>query len=402
MKVRQFIFQGVLGIIALAAIVYLTLRLLQRAKPDFAEIRAARNQVAMSDDDELWIAIAWQTEDYNRTFLDGIEKAVELVNESGGIIGKTLRYQVYGGESHSAARAIATNPRYLAVIGHETSSMAIPSAITYQSGGVLFLAPFATHPDLTTYEFEFVVRTVPSDIDMVRAICTEISSLGMTNAAVVNVRNHYGISLSRMFEDLAVDYGIGICYKGAYGARDFDFRELAYHMKQTPFDCIVVADALPRAGHVILQLREQQIRKPIFGGDGLDSPLLWDITGNASSNIYVASSYHTPPGDTLEARIEHAATDLDRTLSQAFGDVVPDTYAASGFEAVMLYREAVEQTGIAIPLVVSSTFRFEGPWNGLGGSFYFDPSGNVKGRSNVMKKVVNQRFVKVHMEGDVE
>lgn len=398
MKKRQVFFQALFLAVALVVLVFVGVQLVQRAKPRFPVLRERRNAIAASKDADIWIAIAWQTEDYNRTFLDGVRRAVELINTEGGIRGRTLRYRVYNGDSHAVARAITTNPRYLAVIGHETSSMAIPASITYQAGGILFMSPFATHPDLTAYKFEFVVRTVPSDVDMVRAIVAELVSEGITNVAMLHVRNHYGLSLARIFEDVAVDHGIRITYQRAYGPRQFDFRELAYHMRQNPFDAVVLADALPRAAHVILQLREQQIAQPIFGGDGLDSPLLWEIAGVRAENTYVASSYHTPLGDTLDERLANAASDLDRALLRAFGDNVPDAYAASGFEAVMIYRQAVEETGIAIPIVVSSTLRFEGPWMGLNGLFRFDPDGNAIERTAILKKVSGGRFVKVGQE----
>lgn len=396
MSRKQIIIKALWMTVGITLLLWGAFRIFQQSPPDFETLHAERFAVGRANKGDIWIAIAWEVDEYNKTFLDGVRTAINKINSEGGILGRKLRYHVFGGNAHSAAREIIADPRFLAVIGHETSGMAIPASITYQSGGILFIAPFATHPDLTAGGADLVIRSVPDDADMVRSIANEIAAQNMTNAAVVSVRNHYGMSLARLFNEAAIENGIQITYIGSYNSNQFDFRELAYQIKQHPFDCIVLADALPRAAYLIMQLREQHINVPVFGGDGLDSSLLWEIAGRGAENTYVASSYATPAGDSFEDRLNGAASEMDKSMLEAFGpSSLPDTYAASGYEAVMLYHQAVEATGIAIPIVVASTLKYAGPWQALNGLMTFDESGNVRGKPVMLKVVRDGRFDKI-------
>ncbi len=391
---KSIIWHSIILAVSLLLLVYAGLRGFQQAGSNLETLYRLRHDASKARDAEIWLAVAWEITDDNKTFLDGVRLAVDQINAGGGILGRPLRCRVFNGEAHAIAREIIADTRFMAVIGHETSAVAVPVSLTYQQGGILFIAPFATHPDLTAHRFSLTLRSVPNDADMVRTLAETIAAKGLTNAVVVNVRDRYGSSLAMLFDGLAYDHGIQISYVESYSPNQIDFRRLAYQIKQHPFDCVVVADYLPKAAHVILQMREQHIKVPFFGADGLDSPQLFDIAGKAAENTYVASSYQVPPGATHEERLTNATSALERRMLEAFGkDRLPDSYAASGYEAVMLYYQAVETAKIAIPIVVASTLKYEGPWQGLSGMITFDEYGNVHDRPVTMKVVRNGRFV---------
>jgi branched-chain amino acid transport system substrate-binding protein len=374
---------------------YILFRMLQSGVPNFEKLQKQRNAVAVGAWSDIRIAVAWEVQDYNKTYLDGIKLAVDHLNASGGIkqwdadgkeFHRQIRYKVYTDDPHTAARKIVKDPRFMAVIGHETSGMAIPASITYQDGGLLFIAPTATHPELTLHDFDLVFRPAPDDAEMIRGIVDQARVMGISNAAVLSARNTYGLSLARLFEDVSGDENMTITFNTSYSETCKDFRQLAYQMKEKSFGCVILADTVPRAATVIMQLREQHINVPILGADGLDDVTqLRDIARDASEGTYVASSYVAPSGTNLAQRLAGATTEMERLFLTVCDskNMIPDAYAA------------VEVSHTTVPLVVASTLKYEGPWQGLMGAMKFDERGNVVGKKVTMKVVKNGQFQKV-------
>lgn len=81
----------------------------------------------------------------DRDELDGMELAASLVNDRGGLLGRTLRVVPAedGGQLHGARRAaleLAADPRVLAVVGHGDSGLAQGLDSLYEASDLLLLA----------------------------------------------------------------------------------------------------------------------------------------------------------------------------------------------------------------------------------------------------------------------
>ena len=372
-------------------------RYFSASQPDFSRLSVERNAYAEKGEGDIRLAIVWDAYEYNKGFLQGVELAVKEVNDAGGLLGRKLVYDVYP-DSPSTPRKVAQNIEYAAVIGHETSDKAKPASIAYSYSQLLYFAPTATHPDLTRSDFPLVIRTVPDDRGMVGALVDEMVRASVTNVAIVGVRNDYGISMSILLEELCGNTDITTFNAGTYSEGQRDFRRLTYRLKENPLDAIFLADTLPRAGTVITQLREQNLHVPVLGGDGLDSaPDLWEGAPDGAANkVYLASVYEPPAGATHEEVISRARSQAEKVFLQGYlsdYDDSPGIYSIAGYDAVKLYVQAVNRTKTTVPLLVSSTLKYEGPWLTVSGECSFTEIGDVVGRQLIIKEMRDGRFI---------
>jgi branched-chain amino acid transport system substrate-binding protein len=70
----------------------------------------------------------------------------------------------------------------------------------------------------------------------------------------------------------------------------------------------------------------------------------------------------------------------------------PDLRAAQGYEAVRLLAQAIERGGSADPVLVATTLRSGGTYEGLSGPVEFDESGAIKGKSIFIKQMQRGLF----------
>lgn len=398
---RDFL-RAVLTVVITVCAVYILARVVQAWQPGFDALKAERLHHAQSEKGPVMIAIAWIPSDYNRGFLQGVETAVTMLNRSGGILGRPVKTKLFSGPDARTARAIAASTKYSVVIGHETSGGAIPASVTYNRCGILYIAPFATHPNLTIHGFNLVLRSVPDDREMVLTLAAQGALQGVKKLAVLSVRSAYGQSLRTRVEQYAEENGIQVSFSTSYAESKADFRALAYELKGHNVDAIFIADSVPRAAYLIRQLREQSINVPVLGTDGLDDcKTLWSVAGSGSAGTYVISVYD-PPG-TYEGARSAESTYEERFIRDYKGryKMLPDVWAASGFDAVMLYAQGAQKSKTTDPLVICSMLKYGGPSEGLTGPYSFDKDGNAVGKKLLMKMMVTGEFRLFKQEGEL-
>ncbi|MFI3120765.1 MAG: ABC transporter substrate-binding protein, partial [Methylococcaceae bacterium] len=145
----------------------------------YEEIKNQRTQIAADskDGDPIVIGIAWRAADSD-LFIAGVKLAVKEINQKGGVLNSPLHIIINDTESAfndaalspgarqevvlKIANSFAANPYLTAVIGHSSSSIAVPASVVYQNNGILFLAPSATNAKLTGHNFDYIFRTIPT------------------------------------------------------------------------------------------------------------------------------------------------------------------------------------------------------------------------------------------------
>ncbi|MCI5157052.1 MAG: amino acid ABC transporter substrate-binding protein, partial [Candidatus Electrothrix sp. AUS1_2] len=136
---------------------------------------AQRAERAAEAKGDLFIGIV-QTSLPSNFFLEGVNLAINEINQQGGLLGRKLVPVIYddhqgdAAEAERIARTIAKNKDITAVIGHRVSSAAIPASIFYEQAGILFISYGATDPALTQYSTHYTFRNIPTNNDYGRAI----------------------------------------------------------------------------------------------------------------------------------------------------------------------------------------------------------------------------------------
>lgn len=345
-------------------------------------------------------------------FFEGVSLAVEQINRGGGVLGRKIRIVAEddGGsiaEGKRIAKKLVQNPDVVAVIGHLFSSVAIPVSIIYEKYGVVFISPWATDPNLTLYAREFTFHTVPNDDEISRQMAESVQGFGKKNVAIIYERSDAAKRLVDLFQARADEKGITTRATRSYFAGQTDFRGILAELKKTyietntpdtAVELLFVVGGLPEAGLLIKQARDmglnltkltpgrssEQIPIPIIGTDGLDNLEFLTIAGEAAENVIIPTVFNP----ALPTKLTQ---EFVSQFTNTYG-IGPDTGAALGYDAMLLFAEAVRKSDAIVPQVISTTLRFLGKWDSVTGGYTLTSNGDIVDKTLFFKQVRNGRF----------
>lgn len=138
---------------------------------------------------------------------NGVDLAIYLLNDAGGILGRPVRglHKDSGSDPEIAvesARSLVEQNRIEVIMGPLSSSatLAVAREVTAPNS-VLQISPSSTSPELTTLEDgDFLFRTTAQDSDQGRVLA-QLAREDYETAGVLYVDNHYGLGLSNIFKE---------------------------------------------------------------------------------------------------------------------------------------------------------------------------------------------------------
>jgi ABC-type branched-subunit amino acid transport system substrate-binding protein len=390
----RWIAEVVSGVIILSLVLYVSVLRSSYYQPYYEE----RSKVGANwRKNGFTVAVVWPPHQ-DKSFVHGFKVALdELDEEKGPLSGKIhAKYYEEGWDSTgrtgaAIAQKVVRDRNVVAVLGHEFSASAIPASLTYEMHGILFLTPKSTEPRLTTHNFLYTFRLTPNDHEIAAAMVEFAKRKGWNKIGVFYARSPAGESLAPQITAQTVNKGVEVDFLRSYLARDEDweeqdFRPMIAEIRKDQFNAVMIADQLPRAAKLVMDLRKMGMDKPIIANDKLDSGLLWDIAHQAANNVYVAST--VDPSATTPRFQE-----FRQRFRKRWGED-PGYGASQGYEALMLLAEAGRDSDSADPLVVATTLRAY-TWKGLFGDYEFSQNGDIEGRRITIKELKDGQFTTV-------
>ena len=335
------------------------------------------------------IGVAWPMASNNSLFKEGVDLAVDELNQKGGVNGHKLDIIMSDDEGSvdkgmSVAQTFAENKDMVAVIGHRNSSVSIPASRIYEDAGKLMLSPASTAPELTQQGYKFVFRNIPSDDEITRQLAIYAAQAGHKRMVIYYSDDSYGRGLANSFEDHANKEGIYIVDRVSYYGKLSDLERLQQKWKALDFDGIFVAQAMPGGAEFIADAGKVGITVPFIGGNAMDSPMLNNIAGKYAEGTVIGTIFN--PNDP---RPEVAT--FVKKFQQKYNQM-PTSYSAQGYDAVKLLAAAIEQANSTDPSLIAEQLHKFKDWPGVAGYHTFNDSGDDVGKLVVKKVLHNGQF----------
>ncbi|MCP4112974.1 MAG: ABC transporter substrate-binding protein [Desulfobacteraceae bacterium] len=383
-------------------LVFLTVLSCNTSSP--SEKRAKQASEARGD---IVVGIVYSST-YSNFFLEGVTMAADEINQKGGISGRKIKTIVYDDKNDSdigkkIAKKLAANDDVVAVVGHGNSDVAISASVIYEKEGIVFMSYGAKDPDLTRYSKGFTLRNIPDYNIFGQEIAKYVHSANFKKITVFYERSPVHRAFTEIFKKQADKLGIKITASRSYFKGEDEFKNVIYELKKkSEFDSVFITGSLPDVAVLIRQLREMNVDVPIIGGDSLDSPDLWATAGKAAENIVVPTVFYP------RYPSKHTREFMKRFKSKY--SLVPDTWAAQGYDALSALALAIEKNnGSAVPTDISNTIKFIAKEKEAGarvaGPYDFSPQGNIVGKEIFFKVMKEGEFVfpdqKMEYESDL-
>jgi branched-chain amino acid transport system substrate-binding protein len=310
----------------------------------------------------VFMSLTGDTANFGISSTNGIKMAADEVNTAGGINGKQIELLVQDDRSDASEAAtivtkFVTQDQVHAILGEVASSRSIAAAPIAQNAHIPMLTPSSTNPEVTK-KGDYIFRSCFIDPVQGAAIAQfGAKTLGAKRAALmVDRKQDYSTGLEKVIRDVFTRLGGQIVLTQSYQSGDQDFNAQITDIKGANPEIIFLPGYYGDVGLFAKQARDKGVTIPILGGDGWDSPSLYQIGGAALNGCYFSNHYSPDDADPL---VQKFVSDY----KSRYG-TVPDALAATAYDAARIMFDAIKRAnsleGSAIRDALAATKEFPG------------------------------------------
>ena len=322
-----------------------------------------------------FMSLTGDTAQYGISALNGYRMAVEEANATGGAGGRRVELIVQDTRSDAVETEVVVERlvrevKVHALLGEVVSSRSLAAARVAQREGVPMLTPSATSPDVTAVG-SYVFRSCYTDTFQGAAIAHfAAGQLGARRAAfLVDRDQHYSVDLARVIREVFMRHGGEVVAEQEYteGAADFSV-QLAEVGAAKP-DVVFIPGYYLEAGLLARQARALGIDVPLVGGDGWDSPRLYEIGGDAMTGGFYSSHFSAEDPDP---QVQRFVADYRRLFV-----ATPDSFAATAYDAARIMLAAVARSPSLERAAIRDSLAATRDFPGVTGAVTFDAERNA-------------------------
>ncbi|HET9793394.1 MAG TPA: ABC transporter substrate-binding protein [Thermoanaerobaculia bacterium] len=335
-------------------------------------------------------SLTGNTATFGQSTKNGSEMAFDEINKAGGLLGKPVKLIVEDDQSKPEEAATAVTKlinqnAVQAVLGEVASSRSLAAAPICQGAKVPMVTPSSTNPKVTQVG-DYIFRVCFTDVQQGEADAKfAAKSLKLKKAALLyDVRNDYSVGLRLVFAQKFKEYGGEIVAEQSYSEGDSDFRAQLTQLKSANPEVIYVPGYYTEVGTIARQSRDLGMSAPLLGGDGWDSPRLWEIGGKALNGCYFSNHYSV---DDPAPAVQKFVADY----KAKYGNT-PDALAALGYDAARILADAMTRAKSTDGAKVRDALAQTKNYAGVTGTITIDKDRNAV-KPVVMLKVQDGKFV---------
>lgn len=278
---------------------------------------------------------------YGQDQVNAVNMAVEEINAAGGLLGRKLVVQVEDDEKKPELAASLTqkliNDGVDVIIGGMSSSSTMAGGPIANRAEVIMISPWSTNPKAA--EGDWVFRACFSDEFQGKIMANYmVKNLGCKRPAMLlDVGDEGSKGQGTVVDKTLKELGVPLITIESYTSGDKDFRAQLTKIKGLNPDCLVTPNYYGEDALIRVQMKELGLDIPTIGGDGNDAPEFFTIAGEAANGFLMTTHY--APDDPRPV-----VQEFRKKYEAKFGEV-PRSTAALSYDAVMLYKMAVEKAG---------------------------------------------------------
>jgi len=283
---------------------------------------------------------------------NGTDMGVADINAAGGILGQKIALS-YGDDVADPKQGVSVANKFAAdgikfVVGHFNSGVTMPSSEVYQENGILEITPSATNPKITERNMWNIFRTCGRD-DQQGAVAAAyiLQHFKGKKVAIVHDKTTYGQGLADEAKKAMNAKGMKeVLYEGI-NIGDKDFSALVSKIKASGADLVYWGGLFTEGGLIVRQMRDQGVKAPLFGGDGITSDEFASVGGPG-----VEGTLMTFPPDPRNRPEAKALVEKFRAAK-----FEPESYTLYSYAAVQIIKEAAEHAKSLDPKKVAEAMH---------------------------------------------
>ena len=277
---------------------------------------------------------------YGVAIKNGFTLATEEVNAKGGVNGSQLLLVIEDeqGKKEDAINAfkkLIFQDKVLLVFGPTLSNSAFAADPIANAAKVVAFGTSNTADGITAMgPFTFRNSVMEADVLPVTTRAA-VKHFGIKKVAVIYGNDDaFTKSGYDVFKATLADQKIAVTTTESYAKGDVDFKAQLTKIKASNPDAIVCSCLTEEAANIILQTRTLGMKQPFIGGNGLNSPKLFEIAKGAGDGTIMGSPWSAE--NTTPANKAFMAA-----YKAKFG-TEPDQFAAQAYDALYIVAAALK------------------------------------------------------------
>lgn len=321
---------------------------------------------------------------YGKSQREGIELARDFVNAAGGVNGRPIEvlFEDSAGEQAGAVAAVQkliNRDRVLAIIGPTYSPEMFAAGPAANRARTPILGISVTAEGIGAIG-EYVFRNSLPEAGVLPSVVRDsMEHFGYKSAALLYSNNNdFTLSAAQTFEHELRSRGVELVAIETFHDGDTDYRAQLTKVQAANPDVLIVSALYREAALLLQQARQMGLNQPVVGGNGFNSPELYNLAGDAVEGAIVGSPWF--PGRP-EAHVQEFVSEY----IARYGDS-PDQFAAQAFDGLMIFAEAARHGNAANDRqAFRDSLAAIRNFDGVTGIFSFDELGDPSMDANVLQ-----------------
>jgi branched-chain amino acid transport system substrate-binding protein len=327
-------------------------------------------------------ALTGNASQYGVAIRKGFELALGEINASGGINGQKLELVVEDEqgkkeEAINVFKKLIFQDKVLMLFGPTLSNSAQASDPVAQAAKVVVFGTSNTADGITSIG-NFVFRNSVTEADILPVtLKAAVQKTGLKKVAVLYGNDDmFTKSGYDNFKKALQDLKIPVTTAEVFAKGDVDFKPQLTKIKASNADAVVMSALVAEGGPIMVQARQLGITVPFIGGNGMNSPRVFELAKDNSDNLWVGSPWSVENPTKENARFIAA-------YQKAHG-ALPDQFAAQAYDAMHIVAQALKKMKLTGKLETDrEALRDALPatrWNGATGPFKFRQTSSRDGK----------------------
>jgi branched-chain amino acid transport system substrate-binding protein len=325
-------------------------------------------------------SLTGQSGRYGESALNGIQIAVEEINNAGGIESKQIRL-IIEDDGSDTTRAVTAFKKLAElgdvpiIIGPISSSASMSCSPAANELKVVLFSPSAATPAFTSPDDYTFRNRVSAEF--------EIQELGLRNTGILYVNNDYGLGNKLYFESAFQELGGKILISETFDEGATDLRTQLSKIKDKAIDGIFIVGQGSEGGYALRQARELGVRTQFLSTITIQRTDVLDTARGAANGVIYALPTYDP-------QVFKEAEAFENKYKQRY-ERTSDLFSGNGYDAVHIVAEAIKLGEYSADGIKNALFTIK-DFPGVTGNTSFDENGDVLKPVSI-KKIQDGHFV---------
>lgn len=286
-------------------------------------------------------ALTGNAAQYGVPIRKGFELALGEINGTGGINGQKLELiiedeQGKKEEAINVFKKLIFQDKVLMLFGPTLSNSAQASDPVAQGAKVVVFGTSNTADGITSIG-NYVFRNSVTEADILPVtLKVALQKAGLKKVAVL-YGNDDAFTKSGFdnFKKALEGLKVPVTTTETFAKGDVDFKPQLTKIKASNPDAIVLSALVAEGAPIMVQARQLGITLPFIGGNGMNSPKIFELAKDSSDNLWVGSPWSA----------ENPAAENKKFIAafQKAHNALPDQFAAQAYDAMSIAAQALKK-----------------------------------------------------------